>query len=443
MSSSTADQGQRKSRILSILQTKSRHAELALLLALLLSCSSPTAPNDANDAELDATQHDVDDELDATPDDDERDLETELELFDFEFDTKDGDELEADDFMDGSDEQQQLDTTDQHDEELIEPTLCWVGSYQGVCEDPSGCPLGLSPAIGFCEDNACCFDAAGDPNIGQSCSVNALTGTCLPTTDCIGEHRASPGFCPGPSSIQCCTPSNASTSCDPLQHPQPNLGLAPAPGTGGCPEGMLRIDDFCVDRFEAALIELHDDQSSSPWSPFHNPGTRRVRAVSIEGAIPQGYISGAQAASACAEAGKRLCSDNEWLRACQGAQGWTFPYGNSRQPGLCNDARSPHPVVELFGSNEPWIWNELDNACINQLPESLARTGQHPQCVSQDGAFDLMGNLHEWTADPEGTFRGGFYVDTIVNGDGCLYRTGAHSFGYWDYSTGFRCCSTP
>ena len=52
-----------------------------------------------------------------------------------------------------------------------------------------------------------------------------------------------------------------------------------------------------------------------------------------------------------------------------------------------------------------------------------------------------MGNLHEWTADPKGTFRGGYYVDTRINGEGCLYRTVAHDSGHWDYSTGFRCCA--
>ena len=52
-----------------------------------------------------------------------------------------------------------------------------------------------------------------------------------------------------------------------------------------------------------------------------------------------------------------------------------------------------------------------------------------------------MGNLHEWTADPTGTFRGGFYVDTTLNGDGCTYRTTAHGVSHRDYSTGFRCCA--
>jgi len=62
-------------------------------------------------------------------------------------------------------------------------------------------------------------------------------------------------------------------------------------------------------------------------------------------------------------------------------------------------------------------------------------------CASDDGVWDMMGNLHEWTADPAGTFRGGYYVDTVLNGNGCLYATTAHDTSYWDYSTGFRCCA--
>ena len=54
--------------------------------------------------------------------------------------------------------------------------------------------------------------------------------------------------------------------------------------------------------------------------------------------------------------------------------------------------------------------------------------------------FDLHGNLHEWVVDADGTFRGGFYVDVLINGPGCTYATTAHTSTYHDYSTGFRCC---
>ena len=55
----------------------------------------------------------------------------------------------------------------------------------------------------------------------------------------------------------------------------------------------------------------------------------------------------------------------------------------------------------------------------------------------------MVGNLHEWTSDPNGQFRGGYYMDTHRNGDGCFYKTTAHTPSYRDYSTGFRCCASP
>ena len=178
----------------------------------------------------------------------------------------------------------------------------------------------------------------------------------------------------------------------------------------------------------------------SPWSPYLNPGTTPVSAVSLAGAVPQSNISGTQAAAACAAAGKRLCTDGEWLRVCQGPQGRTYPYGDTRMPGVCNDARAVNPAVAYFGSSDPSVFSMVGNACIDQQPGSLARTGAYSGCVTAEGAFDMMGNLQEWTADPAGTMRGGDYADTTLNGDACLYVTTAHDTTYWDYSTGFRCC---
>jgi sulfatase modifying factor 1 len=108
---------------------------------------------------------------------------------------------------------------------------------------------------------------------------------------------------------------------------------------------------------------------------------------------------------------------------------------------VCNDARTCHPAIQYFESSDGSVFSMIDHPCLGQLPDGLARTGAHPGCASADGIVDLMGNLHEWTADPAGTFRGGFFVDTRVNGDGCLYRTTAHDVSHWDYSTGFRCCA--
>ncbi len=273
---------------------------------------------------------------------------------------------------------------------------------------------------------------------GVPCVANGRPGTCEPFDSCTGEGQAPvAGFCPGPAEIQCCAELPAG-SCDPESTPLPNFDVVEPAGQGGCLPGMRAIDAFCIDAYEAALVSFPD---FGPVSPYFNPGDREVVAVSAPGLVPQGYIDQVRASDACTNAGKRLCTDVEWLRACQGPSGNTYPYGDVREPGVCNDARTVHPAVEYFMTTDPSIYSELDHPCLNQLEAGLDPTGANAGCLTDDGAFDMMGNLHEWTADPNGTFRGGFYVDTVLNGNGCLYATTAHDVSHYDYSTGFRCCA--
>jgi len=201
-----------------------------------------------------------------------------------------------------------------------------------------------------------------------------------------------------------------------------------------CPPEMAMAGSVCVDRWEAHLED---------WSPYEVP-TGGV-AAAAEGAIPQGYIGGDVAQDACEAAGKRLCTATEWMRACQGPEGWTWPYGNTYDATACNDTYpGGHPVTDYFGtSTGVWDSVHMNDPGINQQPDTVDPSGANARCVSYDGIYDLHGNLHEWIADSAGTFKGGFYADADTNGDGCYYTTTAHSVTYHDYSTGFRCCMDP
>ena len=98
----------------------------------------------------------------------------------------------------------------------------------------------------------------------------------------------------------------------------PNAAYVPAVGV-------------CVDQYEAALL-VHD----KVWPYNENVddlADGEYVAVPAHGSKPQAYISGTQAATACAAAGKRLCHATEWLAACEGPQGFVYPYGNVYQPG--------------------------------------------------------------------------------------------------------------
>ncbi len=214
-----------------------------------------------------------------------------------------------------------------------------------------------------------------------------------------------------------------------------------------CPVGMAYIPGatqgapgYCIDRYEASLRRNDQD---SPWSPYLTPERVSVRAVSARGVVPQGYVSQRQAAAACAAAGKRLCGDGEWVRACRGPRNTTYGYGEQRERGRCNENHRWHPVVQLFRSAGQALWGhvQMNDPQINQLPGTVALTAAHGSCSNAWGVYDMVGNLHEWTADPAGTFRGGYYMDTTINGNGCNYATFAHDPSYHDYSIGFRCCA--
>lgn len=207
-----------------------------------------------------------------------------------------------------------------------------------------------------------------------------------------------------------------------------------------CGDGMVAIDGrFCIDKYEASLVEVLPSGEERPISPFGRVRRKRVRAVSVPGVFPQGYVSAVEAQRACKAAGKRLCRIDEWRKACRGPEGASFGYGDRREPGRCND-RGRSPVIRLFGFR--YSSRTMNDPRLNQQEGTLAKTGSHAGCTNGYGVFDMVGNLHEWVADHRGTFVGGYYQDVASkgHGEGCSYVTTAHAARYHDYSTGFRCC---
>ncbi len=223
--------------------------------------------------------------------------------------------------------------------------------------------------------------------------------------------------------------------------------LAVAAMDAGCPPEMAQIGALCVDRWEGHVVELTDG-GERPHSPYLVVDGLVLRAKSAPNVVPQGYISQVQAAAACKNAGKRLCSATEFSLACRGpdAANW-YPYGGETHiAGYCNEGKGSS-VARFFGSDPTkWTYAEFNDPILNQWDGGLAPTGTYPHCVSPTGVADCVGNLHEWGSDApdpkgHGRFRGGFYGDAEINGHGCLYVTSAHEPTYHDYSTGFRCCA--
>ena len=235
----------------------------------------------------------------------------------------------------------------------------------------------------------------------------------------------------------------------------------PAP-PADCPEGMARVDDFCIDRFEAHLVDAGAPSVLLPHCE-RPPSRVKYMAASSAGAKPQAYISRVEAARACRAADKRLCTARQWHRACGGTRGSRYPYGDQPLAGRCNTGK-PHLMTKLFGGETKYTYDaHYNNPRLALEPGFLAASGEYRDCVNDWGVHDMVGNLHEWVADPvsrklekevplefgphglghdgSGVFMGGYFSSAAEHGHGCTYVTATHSPNYHDYSIGFRCCS--
>ncbi len=153
-----------------------------------------------------------------------------------------------------------------------------------------------------------------------------------------------------------------------------------------CPPDAVRAGRACIDKFEASIWETTDaavitkikagtvtlaelqagavrkGESSDdygPGCPDTGNGCKNLYAVSISGVLPSRGLTWFQAAAAARNAGKRLPTNAEWQAAAFGT------------PDVA-------PCIVSAGG-----------------PGNTGTAG----CVSDVGAFDMVGNLWEWVAD--------------------------------------------
>jgi len=255
--------------------------------------------------------------------------------------------------------------------------------------------------------------------------------------------------------------AGADADADAMADASPDAGESPP----GCPPDMAKAGSFCVDRWEGTLSTKSEDGVLTPWPYYERPEKNTYYvAMSAPGNFPQAYISRVEAEEACGHAGKRLCGRAEWIRACKGRRGFRYPYGNKGQRNVCNSGKI-HLLEKLFGPRpRSWTYEAFNDPKLDREPGFLAMTGEYQACQTDEGVFDMVGNLHEWVRDNvasnieivmerdqvdrksqpwkigNGIFMGGFYSTTSEHGPGCAFTTIAHEPQYHDYSTGFRCC---
>jgi hypothetical protein len=188
-------------------------------------------------------------------------------------------------------------------------------------------------------------------------------------------------------------------------------------GVSPCPPDMALANGFCIDRWEA------------PNQPGEKP-------LVMQSALLAGTW--------CAAHGKRLCTEDEWTTACEGPSTSTYPYGDTHVAGRCNDDKT---------------WKVVNEGVLATWPSPAAQTevdklwqgspsGEHEECVSGHGVFDMTGNIEEWVVrtKPSATsyphvLKGCYWAGCFGGSKPtCQSRNTAHADGFMFYETGFRCC---
>jgi hypothetical protein len=221
-----------------------------------------------------------------------------------------------------------------------------------------------------------------------------------------------------------------------------------------CPAGMIEVEGEYCPYVEQLCMHWLDPPNALPklrcgefrQTPACRPKTQhehfcidRYEWPNRAGAIPPVSMSWLEARASCEAIGKRLCNDDEWTLACEGAEHLPYPYGYARNDKACNiDRRYIFP--------DPVVYDDLHTraAEVARLLQ-VEPSGARESCVSPYGVHDMTGNVDEWVKNETGKcsphcsgLKGGYWGPIRAR---CRPMTTFHGEGYSYYQNGFRCCA--
>ncbi len=201
-------------------------------------------------------------------------------------------------------------------------------------------------------------------------------------------------------------------------------GGGAAPAEGGAVAMAAKGDGTQMVEAKTAATTFYID-------PFEASIGKDGRAYSKPGVKPA-RVSWATAKDACEKAGKRLCSEEEWVSACSG----TAAVDNNNNAQFADD--------DVEGRMYPYGAFYQANACADQGDKyqgNPVATGGLEQCRTPSGVYDLAGNIAEWVGATKesATLLGGH----SASGEGarCNDRAFDPGIGRRNQTTGFRCCA--
>ncbi|HVW23960.1 MAG TPA: SUMF1/EgtB/PvdO family nonheme iron enzyme [Polyangiaceae bacterium] len=213
-----------------------------------------------------------------------------------------------------------------------------------------------------------------------------------------------------------------------------------------CPEGMLLAEGTTCAETHRRCTKRHpgDDEACDAYEPAQCRRGLELRFCvdryeypNREGMLPATVVTFEQARSACAEEGKRLCTELEWTFACEGPRGLAFSYGDEADPDACNVGR---PAPRLAHDA---MWEARDVARAVEQHDGRVAAGERKGCVGPFGARDLIGNVDEWVKSDVPGFEHALHGGRYEGAPTCQTVRQIKQPGFRQLQTGFRCCRDP
>ncbi|RKH38164.1 hypothetical protein D7X12_27140 [Corallococcus sicarius] len=205
--------------------------------------------------------------------------------------------------------------------------------------------------------------------------------------------------------------------------PGPSAGLG---ATLNCPPDMVPVSGGSFKKGSSKEDQQSfgsSDESLLASVPVESFCVDTLEFPNKPGRKPRVSVSWLDAKGLCDAAGKRLCTENEWEKACKGP-------GNAR-----------------YSSGDTLVASACNTGTAGGTPGTLAASGQFDQCRFNFGPSDMSGNAAEWTSTTfpgsteDMTIKGGSF-DSPSDTSRCAARKrGATT--HKDANLGFRCCANP
>jgi len=266
----------------------------------------------------------------------------------------------------------------------------------------------------------------------------------------------------GTPKLQVTTATSRPAASAALQPPSP---ATPRSNAAPCPPRMIEvIGRYCTDLMHRCIKggKTHTGEETEEPEPFYCDEYQRgfakclgreeakhfcideFEAPNQEGAIPMVMMTWYEAKRSCEAQSKRLCRDDEWTLACEGAERYPYPYGFKRDRTACNiDHLWMQPNDGLLASHTAPASEIV--AEVNRLSKRVP-SGSMPRCRSPYGVMDMGGNVDEWAVNVtlggkpyQSVFKGGHWVSGARNR--CRPVTASHDETTAYYAEGFRCCA--